>query len=396
MSRLRSTGVKPVLKKLADGVLVLKKLADGSTRIYYYDRETGRSLGTDRDAAMARAVRAPGRNALSAGTIAAVIVDYKRSAAWSKLAPRTRDLYTAYLDIIHAEWGDLPVRGFHYRYIGKIQDDHRAHPRKANQIVALLRVLMGIAVKQELILANPIIRPEMLPMQPRTQLWSREEQAAFLAAAPPRLHLPFILLLYTTQRLSDVLAMTKGQIYEHDGRLMIELRQQKTGTLIAIPAHRDLVALLRARLADPTGGLLLVPSPRGLPWTRRNFSRAWDQTMRRMALRRARELFRLGWAKDRVRAALGEQHRQRRDLRRTGIVRMAEAGVTMPQIASISGHKIDHCQEIIDTYLPRRTEVAIAAMAAWEAGEGAGMPAQRVVRLADRAARGTRSNKRAD
>jgi integrase len=226
----------------------------------------------------------------------------------------------------------------------------------------------------------------MLPTQPRTQLWTREDQADFLDAAPPRLHLPFMLLLYTTQRLSDVLAMTKGQIYEHDGRLMVELRQQKTGTLMAVPAHRGLVPLLKARLADPEGGLLLVPSPRGLPWTRRNFSRAWDQGMRRLALRRARAWFRLGWSKARVRAELGDQHRQRRDLRRTGIVRMAEAGVTTPQIASISGHKIDHCQEIVDTYLPRRTEVAIAAMAAWEAGEGAA-PAQRVIRLADRVGR---------
>jgi hypothetical protein len=92
-------------------------------------------------------------------------------------------------------------------------------------------------------------------------------------APPPRLHLPFILLLCTTQRLSDVLAMSKGQIHEPDGRLTIELRRQKTGALIAIRAHRDLVPLLPARFADPAGGLLLVSSPCGLPWTRRNFSR---------------------------------------------------------------------------------------------------------------------------
>jgi hypothetical protein len=116
--------------------------------------------------------------------------------------------------------------------------------------------------------------------------------------------------------------------------------------------------------------------------------------MRRMALRRARELFRLGWSKDRVRVTLAEQHRQRRDLRRTGIVRMAEAGLTTPQIASISGHKIEHCQEIIDTYLPRRTEVAIAAMVAWEAGETAAAPARRVVRLADHASRTNRPRER--
>jgi hypothetical protein len=110
--------------------------------------------------------------------------------------------------------------------------------------------------------------------------------------------------------------------------------------------------------------------------------------MRRMALRRARVLFRQRWTKDRVRAELEDQHRQRRDLRRTGVVRMAELGLPTPQIAAISGHKIDHCQEIIDTYLPRRAEVAVAAIEAWEAAEDArAQPAARVVRLADHAKR---------
>jgi len=94
----------------------------------------------------------------------------------------------------------------------------------------------------------------MLPTA-RTQLWSREDQAEFLAAADSRLHLAFMLLLYTTRRLSDVLAMTKGQVYERDGRMMIELRQQKTGTLVAVPAHRDLLPLLHARLEERSGGM---------------------------------------------------------------------------------------------------------------------------------------------
>jgi hypothetical protein len=85
-----------------------------------------------------------------------------------------------------------------------------------------------------------------------------------------------------------------------------------------------------------------------------------------MALRRARRLFRLGWSKERVRTDLADRHRQRRDLRRTGIVRLAEAGATTPQIAALSGHSIDYCQRIIDTYLPRRTEVALGGIEAWE------------------------------
>jgi hypothetical protein len=74
-----------------------------------------------------------------------------------------------------------------------------------------------------------------------------------------------------------------------------------------------------------------------------------------------RELFNLA-AKDRVRTDLAKQHRQRRDLRRPGVVRMAEAGVTAPQIAALAGWSIDCTQRIADTSPPRRAEVALAGM----------------------------------
>jgi hypothetical protein len=47
------------------------------------------------------------------------------------------------------------------------------------------------------------------------------------------------------------------------------------------------------------------------------------------------------------------------------MIRMAEAGATVPQIASVSGHAIDHTQRILETYLPRNAELAKAAIARW-------------------------------
>jgi len=361
---------------------IRKTLADGTVRAYYYDRKTGKSLGTDRAKALDRiATPAAAASACTPGSIAALIATYRASAAWSKLAPGTRILYGRYLDLIRDEWGDLPVAGFRARFIEKIQDRYRDQPRKANLIVVVLRILMRRAVKLELIAASPIVKPDLLPTRARDQVWSRDDQAEFLDAAPERLRLAFALMLYTLQRPSDVLAMTRGQVMERDGRLFITLRQQKTGELVAAPVHRDLDPLMRARLADNAGGLLLVASPTGRPWSRRNFSRKWDATVRRLALRRARKLFGLGWTKEKVRAELAKQHRQRRDLRRTGVVRMAEAGVTTPQIAALGGWSIDYTQRIVDTYLPRRTEVALAGMLAWEAND-APASSTNVVRLA--------------
>ncbi len=54
--------------------------------------------------------------------------------------------------------------------------------------------------------------------------------------------------------------------------------------------------------------------------------------------------------------------RKFQDLRRTAIVRMAEAGCTVPEIASVSGHKIDTCQRIVDVYLPATRLLAHSAI----------------------------------
>ena len=163
----------------------------------------------------------------------------------------------------------------------------------------------------------------MLPTRAREQVWIRDDEQRFLAAARPVLRLAIMLMLYTVQRPSDCLSMTTSRIREDDGRLYISLRQQKTGELIDVPVHCALEPLLRERLAsdwkpeplssqrryrNTTDTVLLVPSPTGKPWAYRNFCRAWDLIAKKV----------------------GIEGLQRRDLRRTGIVRLAEAGATTP------------------------------------------------------------------
>jgi hypothetical protein len=48
-------------------------------------------------------------------------------------------------------------------------------------------------------------------------------------------------------------------------QLRTEARQRWGGELVAAPVHRDLDPLMRARLADNAGGLLLVASPQDGP-----------------------------------------------------------------------------------------------------------------------------------
>ena len=119
--------------------------------------------------------------------------------------------------------------------------------------------------------------------------------------------------------------MTTANIKEKDNRLYISLRQQKGDELIDVPVHSALQPFVRERLvpnwkAEPLSGqrqyqnatstLLLIPSPTGKLWAYRNFGRTWDLTVKRA----------------------GIVDLQRRDLRRTGIVRLAEAGAQLRKL----------------------------------------------------------------
>lgn len=68
-------------------------------------------------------------------------------------------------------------------------------------------------------------------------------------------------------------------------------------------------------------------------------------------------------------ADAGLEGLQFRDIRRTAMVRMAEAGATAIEIAGVSGHAIDHTQRILETYIPRSAAMGRAAILKLETGD---------------------------
>lgn len=339
------------------------KRADGSVREYFYDAKTKAFLGHDRAAAEAR-VRGETLAEVPEDSIAGLILRYKGTDKYKKLRPATKDLYDRYLGQIKTGWGDCRAKDIRTKTIEDIKDALQDSPSKCNMILALLRILLRLATRLEYVPSNVAAKPGRIEMPPRTTIWSVDDEQRFLAVARPSLRLGFMLMLYTVQRVSDVLEMEDDRISIRDGRMFVALRQAKTGALLDVPVHRTLEPVIESRLAESERSKRLIGSPREFNWSRRNFARAWDKAI--------------------IAAGLTDSGLQRRDLRRTGIVRMAEAGATTPMIAAVSGHSIDYCQSIIDTYLPRRTEVAVAGIELWE---NAGARANsKVVDLASRRA----------
>lgn len=147
------------------------------------------------------------------------------------------------------------------------------------------------------------------------------------------------LMLYSGQRVGDVLALTWNQ-YDGDS---LSLVQQKTGKALIIPCHRDLRAALDEARANARG-TVIVARPNG----QRFSGQHW------------REHF------NRFRAAAGLGHLQARDFRRTAATRLGEiAGMSDADISSITGHA-PGSRALNNVYRMRTAKQARAAVARWE------------------------------
>lgn len=370
MARPRSTGIKRVIRRRRDGSVA---------RIDYYDARTRAFLGNDEAAALAAVQAAPGRPAGPVATFDQLAARYLASPEFQRLAPATQTLNRGYVDQLRLRYGDLPPAAITRPVVRALRDAHQAQPTKGNRLIATLRRVCSYAIEIGALKENPASRPGRLEERPRRQLFTDDQIARFMQAASPALRRAMALLFYTAQRPADVLALGPQHLSQRQGRTWLSLRQAKTGELVDIPLHHHAAQILAEPLPPPTSRratailapALLIPSPTGRPWLYRNFARAWDQARRRADYRLARELLADGVPKAEIRPRL-LANLQRRDLRRTGMVKMALAGATTAQIAAVSGHTIAHTQRILDVYIPRRSEVAAAAIDAWESGAGRG------------------------
>jgi integrase len=162
---------------------------------------------------------------------------------------------------------------------------------------------------------------------------------AFCASDPggARWRMMFMLLLYTGQRIGDVLAMTWA---DYDG-VSIKAVQEKTKAKIDVYCHHALKAELEQwRTSQRILGATILTRYDGKPLS---YNRVRNRTAE-------------------ILDAIGLRHLQLRDLRRTAATTLAEAGCTIPEIAAITGHSIDKCQRIIDTYVVKTKATAKAAI----------------------------------
>ncbi len=297
-----------------------------------------------------------------------------RQDRWDHLAPNTRKQYAHALTMIDTWAGDQPV-GYITADRCRVLLQLLAKPAARNQperlhraagVGRVLRTLLGWAVDHERATVNPMDRVTIREPKARHHLWPDHCIDAMVAMADAR-GLPSIgdailLAADTGQRESDLLAFRRMP-RRADGRRWMRLQQGKTGVWIDIPFTARLDARIdqaEARHAKRkiASVRLLVRETDGQPWPQEAFIRAVAE-VRTAAI--------AGSQQHQLEPCPEMAGLQFRDLRRTIIVRLAEAGVDLPGIAAISGHKIELCKKILETYLPRTSKMAAAAIEKLEA-----------------------------
>lgn len=253
----------------------------------------------------------------SPGTLAALIAAYKASPDWRALKPATQKDYLKALNPLAEQFGKLPVATMPREFVLKLRDkyaekDGKPTPRRANRVLAVLRLLMAWGVDRGWRKDNPALRPRMLRTMGGYRPWTRTEVARFMEAdgVPVQMKQALRLALCTGQRKGDLLRLPWSA---YDGA-SIQVTQAKTGAKLTILAHAELRAMLDGMTR--TEGTILT-RPDGEPWGEDHFNHRFAAAVK----------------------AAGLSGLVFHGLRHAAATWLADAGATPSQIAAITGHK---------------------------------------------------------
>jgi integrase len=255
----------------------------------------------------------PGRGRAKAGTMNALAMSYMAAPAFTLLADNSRRNYRRAIERFCNQHGDKLVAELQRKHVIKLMAALSDRPQAANQLRKMLRALMQHAVDIDMRPDDPT--RDTKPIKIRSgghHPWTEQEIEQFEQHHPvgTRQRLALDLLLYSGQRSGDVRRMGPQHIQQD----VITVRQEKTRTDLSIPIHQRLRETLDA---TPSGHLTFIVTGSGTPFKAGSFSM---------------------WFKKACRAA-SLPHCCAHGLRHAAARRLADAGATPHEVASITGHR---------------------------------------------------------
>ncbi|NIJ18447.1 integrase [Sphingomonas naasensis] len=259
---------------------------------------------------------------------------YQRSPAYRGLSDASKKLYDIYLRKLEKLLPTAPVAEITRADMRKLFDGMAEKAGAANGFLSTSSALFAWAVAREYMPANPCDGIDQLPGGEH-EPWPQHILDAALSADDGTVRLLTHLLLYTGQRLGDVLAMAWSDISgDH-----ITVRQRKTGKVLVIRMHKDLRAELDKR---KRAGVVICTDENG------------------RAIRDQSARYRL----QKFAADLGQKVVPH-GLRKNAVIALLEADCSIAETAAISGQTL----RMVEHYAKARNQQKLgdSAILRWEA-----------------------------
>lgn len=266
--------------------------------------------------------------------------------------PRTQKGYAYHAGLVEdwsASCGHPAVSGITQARIEDFLAVYEDRPTTRRHLKIVLKMLLDRAIDLHWIEKNPAARISITAPETTVTIWEQAD-VEFYAFAAAAVGQPSIAAMILTeweigQRLTDVRlfrwtlkADSPAEYNAAQG--VFRFWQSKTRSYVTIPVSDRLRAVLDV-VRDDDNPYLFRDGATGKPF-------AED---------------RLGHVFADIRMRSAGPHLTIRALRHSCVVQLARAGCTVPEIASITGHKITSVEQILSTYLPRDNQVAWNAQA---------------------------------
>jgi site-specific recombinase XerD len=265
--------------------------------------------------------RMVGADRVKHGTVNDLCARFYQTGEYRKLAASTQRQYRGIIERFRAEHGTKTVAGIKPHHVQSLIDKKLDTPTAANTFRKRLSQLLDLATRLEWIPSNPVKQTKSFVTESGgIYAWTEDDIAKFFAfhQAGTTAHLAVTLMLYTGAAKVDAVKLGPFSIKQSENGRRIEYKRQKTlrtnGQLVSIPIHPDLEAVIAA-CPDGTGTFLQT---------------AFGQKRSAEGLGNAMR----DWC-DQVGLTPCSSH----GLRKACARRLAEAGATARQIASVTGHK---------------------------------------------------------
>lgn len=281
----------------------------------------------------ARTRRTNARAAAEELTVPALCDLYERSAHFRGLSQGSQRLYGMSLRYFRAQLPTAPAGLLERKDVVRLVDGRADQPGAANSLLRAINAMFKWARERGHVENDPCRDVAELPMGEH-EPWPAHVVEAALAAEDDRVRLATHLLLYTAQRIGDVVRMKWTDI--DDGRIVVT--QQKTGRRLVIRLH-DALARELARHERSLG--YIIAGAKGRP-------------LNQGTLRDGLKAF----------AAAHGAKVVPHGLRKNAVNALLEAGCSAAETASISGQSL----AMVEHYAKKRAQEKLgeAAVLKWQ------------------------------